>query len=354
MKGTDGQRLARSYRRLLRAYPRWYRRERGEELLTTLLDAAPPGRCRPAGADVVDLIGGALRARLRPPRGIGPYGVAVIVALYVAVAGAAGAVWLSPYPGPPSDAEAVAAAVAAVGREPVNVPGPPVHCDILCPEEHGRDEVVAYDAPADRTDRVVVSYDVPAEEAAMLVTQAHERLAAARWDVDDMQVQSDGIRVVDAVKGGLEISLASWPASSGPGGASLTVVVAKGWSTTAVAALVAGFLGGLAVGWLTVVWVLQRQRRQHPAVAAVMVLVAVPALAVTGGAVCLAALMAVGAGVIGPNPKDVQVPIFALTALPVVTVALGVASLVTLGLAALPAGWRRPPSTARRATGEPA
>jgi len=37
-------RLARCHRLLLRAYPAWYRRERGEEMLGTLLEASPPGR----------------------------------------------------------------------------------------------------------------------------------------------------------------------------------------------------------------------------------------------------------------------------------------------------------------------
>lgn len=41
--------LRRCYQRRLRAYPRWYRRERGAEILTVLLDAAAPGQRRPAG-----------------------------------------------------------------------------------------------------------------------------------------------------------------------------------------------------------------------------------------------------------------------------------------------------------------
>jgi hypothetical protein len=53
----------RGYRRLLRAYPRWYRRERGEEMLDTLLAAAPHGRTWPSLRDSSALILGGLRVR---------------------------------------------------------------------------------------------------------------------------------------------------------------------------------------------------------------------------------------------------------------------------------------------------
>jgi len=55
--------LERRYQRLLLAYPRRYRRARGGELLTTLLDAAPAGRRRPTWAEA-DLLAGGMRCRL--------------------------------------------------------------------------------------------------------------------------------------------------------------------------------------------------------------------------------------------------------------------------------------------------
>ena len=81
---SDSERLRRSYLRLMWAYPRWYRQERGTEMLTTLLDDAAAGQRRPTRADAVDLIRGGVRVRLRPPRGIACYAAATIVALYVA------------------------------------------------------------------------------------------------------------------------------------------------------------------------------------------------------------------------------------------------------------------------------
>ncbi|MGC5033176.1 hypothetical protein [Micromonospora sp. DT229] len=57
--------LARRYRRLLRAYPADYRRERGEEIVGTYLDLAGPERRWPSLAEAVDLLRGGLRQRLR-------------------------------------------------------------------------------------------------------------------------------------------------------------------------------------------------------------------------------------------------------------------------------------------------
>jgi hypothetical protein len=55
--------LERRCRLLLHAYPAWYRRERGEEILATLLQASQPGRSWPAPRDARALITGGLRVR---------------------------------------------------------------------------------------------------------------------------------------------------------------------------------------------------------------------------------------------------------------------------------------------------
>lgn len=56
-------RLERIYRWLLRAYPAWYRRERGDEILATLLEASPSGRRWPSLRDARALIVGGFRVR---------------------------------------------------------------------------------------------------------------------------------------------------------------------------------------------------------------------------------------------------------------------------------------------------
>ncbi|MGH3395421.1 MAG: hypothetical protein ACRDPO_12110, partial [Streptosporangiaceae bacterium] len=55
--------LERGYRRLLLAYPAWYRRERGDEMLDTLLAVAPHGRTWLSLRDASALILGGLRVR---------------------------------------------------------------------------------------------------------------------------------------------------------------------------------------------------------------------------------------------------------------------------------------------------
>src|ERR1700739_3484547 len=55
--------LERRSRVLLTAYPAEYRRERGEEILGTLLEATPQGRAWPVARDVLALMIGGLRAR---------------------------------------------------------------------------------------------------------------------------------------------------------------------------------------------------------------------------------------------------------------------------------------------------
>jgi len=180
---TGADRLARHYRRLLWAYPRRYRRERGAELVTTLLDDATPGQLRPTVAEARDLVAGGLRARLRPPRHPFARLVAAQVALYAGVLGAAAGVLLSGYPGPPDGAAAVAAATIAVPERPLARPGPAVACDMICPGPAG-DGAAAYRRPWDHTDTVLVGYRVPAAQLSTVVTRAADvRAAAAEADL---------------------------------------------------------------------------------------------------------------------------------------------------------------------------
>lgn len=55
--------LERRSRWLLRAYPAWYRRERSEEILATLLESSPPGRTWPTLRDARALTIGGCRVR---------------------------------------------------------------------------------------------------------------------------------------------------------------------------------------------------------------------------------------------------------------------------------------------------
>lgn len=63
---TDQSQLERRYRRLLALYPRAFRAEHGEEMLTVLMAGARSGRRRPGAGDSVNLAASALLMRVRP------------------------------------------------------------------------------------------------------------------------------------------------------------------------------------------------------------------------------------------------------------------------------------------------
>jgi hypothetical protein len=333
-------RLRRAYRRLLLAYPRWHRRERGAELLTTLLDDAAPGRRRPTFAEAADLIRAGLRARVTPPRGFGRV-LALVVAVYAALAGAAVAALLTGYPGPPSEAQALTAATAAVPVQPRNVPGPAVECDLICPGWDRTDDVVAVQAPPDRTDRTIVYLDVPRQDAPAVAARARDRLVASGWRVGPMRVQSDGLQQFDASKAGLNLNLLTGV------DAPITILVTKRFSTTATVVILAGFGGGLLAGWLTTVWALQRFRRHAPLRRVGIAAAIVPFLVLAPLMSCLAVALAVFAGL---EPDRSYLVLKAPLAVfpgfwwPVTAVAAGSAA-VALILAGLPSGT---PSTRRQ------
>ena len=56
--------LERRYARLLRAYPSAYRKERGSELLDTLIEGAAPGQTRPSRRESIALVVAGVRARI--------------------------------------------------------------------------------------------------------------------------------------------------------------------------------------------------------------------------------------------------------------------------------------------------
>jgi hypothetical protein len=68
---SDSAGLEHAYRRLVACYPRSFRREHGEEILTVLLATAREGQRRPGIAESADLMRGAVRMRMglsRAPR----------------------------------------------------------------------------------------------------------------------------------------------------------------------------------------------------------------------------------------------------------------------------------------------
>lgn len=61
---SESRQLELAYRRLVALYPRSFRRENEEEIITVLLATAPDGHRRPGIAESIDLIRGAARMRM--------------------------------------------------------------------------------------------------------------------------------------------------------------------------------------------------------------------------------------------------------------------------------------------------
>ena len=118
--------LERHFRRLLLAYPSDYRERRAEEMLATLLDDAAAGQRQPTRDEVVDLLVGGVRQRLRLPNRPGMVIAAVLAAFILGAFAGCGAGligWIGT--GPLADAVLdpdIGLGGAAVDR--IHVPGP--------------------------------------------------------------------------------------------------------------------------------------------------------------------------------------------------------------------------------------
>jgi hypothetical protein len=338
--------LRRRYQRLLCAYPGWYRRERGLEVLTTLLDNAEPGRRWPAFGDVVDIVRGGIRCRLQLPRGPILVIVAAAVAVFAGVTGCslAATATAAAFASPPTEDEAVAVSELAMGQRPRNVPGPAVACTYFCPNDWviDGDQVMTFDEPFEENqgvDHVTIVYWTSTDDLGSMVSQAWARLAANGWSLDGARELGEGAQAFRASKDGLFVDLVTTRDQTFP---SVFLHVERDLPAVVVAAGVAGLLGGLLIGWMLAAWTMQRHRRHHAVVQAASIVWAVPTLVVlflveayTANYV-LAVIMG-GASV--PLALVPILPAFALSWI-LISVAgpvIGAVMLVNLALAAFPA-----------------
>ncbi|MGN9908606.1 hypothetical protein ACTMTJ_13770 [Phytohabitans sp. LJ34] len=319
--------LERAYRRLLLAYPRHYRRERGAEILTTLLDAAAPDQRRPTRRDALDLVMGGLRRRFAIPRGPLPAAVAIMVALLAALFATAGAgqlAWRAATP-PPDLTDARAAVETAIPLPPA---GDPIRYD-----RHlslGADGAVV-PAPA----AVGYSFAVPASTVSTEIRDARDRLLAAGWEVD--QIRDDyGVLTFSAARGDQVVSIGGFvdaPDVAEPIWANVhgrtPVLFTTGMLAAGAAAAVAG--------WLVAGWGMRRARHPDGRLRAVVTVFAGIGL-LAGAPLLLAAayygVNAVTAG--GWSPTNVLFPIVALGAVRPLDIFAGAWLLAALLAAALP------------------
>ena len=294
--GTAGA-LERRYRRLLRVYPRSYRRRHGTEILTTHMDAAAPGRDRPTGREVRNLLAGGLRQWFRLPVGRTMVAVAVLSALVLGALGSAvgSALGWATAPAAPTDAALGTVAAAAVGG--------PARWDVQ------RDSQVF----GLRT-RALVSLAVPAD---WTVDAARSRLAAEGWRVgpietrvttvyygDGTTLPADSLRFV-AERDGTEILVSgTMERRYSPHG----MVMAQATEPWPVLPLtLAGLIAGLLTGWLLAARVGYRVRRLSPGLQMPPVVAATVA-AVALGISALVTYQAVGAMVVDAAGTDTMSP----------------------------------------------
>ncbi|GIG59868.1 hypothetical protein Lfu02_42400 [Longispora fulva] len=252
--------LIRRYRLLLRAYPSDFRRQHGEELLDTLLAAAPPDRRRPTPRETANLLRHGLRRHLGRPRSRVIVLVAVLFALVTGFLGTVGGVWASWS----AVRDLPDAAASAALAETVFPGGTPVR-------QMRNDAPFFYDDPtsartllygADDYTPGRVEFDYKGSDqtadADAFTRAAGDRLRAAGWRiagtrVGDGEHHSRGVTLW-AEKDDLLIELSDSTDSGGY--VDLTVVRSPQWWMwpAGIAGGVAGALGG----WLLLGWVSRR------------------------------------------------------------------------------------------------
>ncbi|MEV6344100.1 hypothetical protein [Actinoplanes sp. NPDC051851] len=261
-------RLERHYRRLTLAYSGQYRRRHGDEIVTTLLEMAEPGRERPSASEAWHLIASGVRQRFRVPRRPFALVATVLVTLVTGVFGAAAGSWFGEktFTELPSKAATVGVLEAAM---------PDAADDamwIIRNSEAGNaDFLTLGTSPGERE-----------SASAWTIEQARDGLAAAGWRTSDFQifevttedkawaeaqsvVLNDRSGHLTAERDGLIMNLNMTDGTNGePGKASIggTMFAAR---STAYVPLVAGgaLLGGIA-GWLLVAALAYRIRTTRP------------------------------------------------------------------------------------------
>ncbi|MEV0153931.1 hypothetical protein AB0H57_09355 [Micromonospora sp. NPDC050686] len=263
---SDRARLARHYRRLLLTYPRSYRRRHGPEMVTTLLDAAPAERVRPARAEIFDLLLGGVRFRFRVWGWAGVL-AAISAATFTAVALGAFGSYLGWQTAPPlpSNAEALRMVEPAV---PPEASAQPQRWDFLFDDNPrftdprwlylvgGTDEY--------RAGRVFFQFTYGHDRpAAQLVRDADERMRAAGW----RPATSDTAGCCPATTlyrdGWLVDVLSEGYLDESHHG--LQIAVSRAAPAAVLPLTTAGLLAGGLAGWLVAAWMFRRARASTPA-----------------------------------------------------------------------------------------
>ncbi len=296
--------MERRYRRLLLAYPRWYRKRRGLEILTTLLDAAAPGQRRPHWHDRRDLIIGGLRCRLRPPGGIAITLAAVAVAFALGALGAAASAWLGWQLAAgelPSDDQARAITHTVL-------PGQPVE------SIQRRDVLFGYDPPLAGLDRWLVpllggdDYDpgwvdvvaLTSGDPTTSLSQIRDRIHAAGWQVTEIRQMGWGPRINarnDNFAAYLEITVP-------PDGQEVATVLSiqRAEPGPVLPLTLVGAVAGALIGWLMTCRTARNFRGRSPGTRAMLTVVTTISLLLLFPATAWTILGLIGSYLANPEP----------------------------------------------------
>jgi hypothetical protein len=298
--GKRGDELARAYRRLLWAYPRSYRRVRGLEMLTTLLDSARAGQRRPSVRDVVDIVVGGLACRFRVP----PTWSYRVIAAVAAVAVAGFGAWLGAYAGwhrgtsLPTEAEVVAAVTVAVPDAAGRMPSRHKNCGRHC-WPNPSDALIVYGDPLQADDtmpalsdpdrprqaepavnRIYLPLTVPHDQMAAIAVQSHDRLAAAGWRVSPVRTHYD-MRSFWAVKGDLTLRFEG-RGTTQPDYPAVAFVVHHDAPPATLPFAAVGTAAGLVVGWWIAAFAIRRYLLHGRRIQTAMLACSLPALTIAG------------------------------------------------------------------------
>ncbi|MEU9509328.1 hypothetical protein AB0D32_23960 [Micromonospora sp. NPDC048170] len=281
--------LERSYRRLLRAYPGFYRRERGLEILTTLLDAAEPGQVRPSRGDAAHLLVNGLRYRFAPPTWIGRLATGLVAIWAAVVLSGAGAlaVWALANPEEPD--------LAAFSDELV---GRPASSAYELPGGNLLDMAYAYRTYGEFQDFAIEGWDGgrPAPmgqsrfyeqvtDTPTVLADAHQHLTSAGWRTGPLSQggansQADvnsAHGVFWASRDGVLLRVSGYDNQTG-----VTVGAYPIEPSGVLAGAITGFAIGLLVVWQAMTWMAHRIARTPRPARRLILLLGLPALIACG------------------------------------------------------------------------
>lgn len=340
--------LIKHYRRLMWAYPKAYRRERGDELIDTLMAGAAQGRRYPSVREAINLLLNGMRCRLGRPRSRGVVVVAMLAVIVGGYFGAASFSWLGWHAARdlPGDVEMQAISRTVSTNKPTDV-----YREDLSYEH--RDSALArfvYRGDGERLGGAGWRYRTPVTVANHqgIASAARDRLAAAGWRVSGFAAADSTWNEARfmATKSGLTMECTTLVSTAG-GGTYVSIRPAEPSVVPWLTAL-GLLLGGLA-GWLFAGWASRRTQGRHWVFQATTTLVAV------GGFVVLLPAMAspIMQLVVFWSYPERFMPEFHPIVLPDVVIQLrwvvligAAAILVVAGLAALPARRARAGSSA--------